>query len=237
MGVSREAVADPDRNLVVTYRRLEADDVRAAAAQHRRAFPDYFLGHMGQHFLELFYAQFVDSPGHYGFVALADGRVVGTVIGSVDLPRLFHDFYRRHFGSLAAIVAVRVIRDGYVRRHLLARLAHIAKAIKSRLGRAAAAAPDPSAWPPSQLLSIGVDEKFRGMGIGEALTEHFCMALADDAMDAVGLSVRPDNAAAIAFYLRTGWIRMSTAPDSATFWRRLEPTQDSAVISQGGMPS
>lgn len=237
MGVPRDAVAAPGRDAVVTLRPLEADDLPAAAALHRRAFRDYFLGHMGQRFLELFYAQFVGAPGHYGFVALAGGRVVGTVIGSVELSRLYHDLYRRHFGSLAAIVAVRVVRDGYVRRHLRARLAHVTKAVKSRLGRGVGAVPDQLAWPSSQLLSIGVDEEFRGMGIGEALTERFCRALADDGMDAVGLSVRSDNAAAIAFYLRTGWIRKSTAPDSATFWRRLEPARGPTEIIEGGMPT
>ncbi len=206
---------------MVTYRSLQLDDVPAAARLHRSVFRGYFLGHMGQRFLELFYDEFVATRGNYGMVALVDETVVGTVIGSVDLAHTFNDFYRRRFWPLAWAFLLQVIRDGYVRRHTAVRLAHIVKAIQSRLGIRTSSGPDPEVWPPAQLLSIGVASSFRGAGIADGLIERFCQALASDGVDAVGLSVRSDNHRAIAFYARTGWIRGRVDPASETFWRRL----------------
>ena len=207
-----------------TYRRFVASDAPTAAELHRAVFRDYFLGRMGQRFLELFYAEF-DRPGNYGFVALVEGRLVGTVIGSTDLARMFNDFYRRNFPALARAYLVQAIRDTYVRRNTAARLAHVVKAVQSRLGLRPSSAPDPKAWPPAQLLSIGVAEEHRGAGIAEALTERFCTALAADGVDAVGLSVRSDNARAAAFYVRTGWVLDRSDAKSSTYWKRL--SQDS----------
>lgn len=214
---SRDHLANETES--VAYRSLRLTDVPAAAELHRSIFHDYFLGHMGQRFLELFYAEFVATPGNYGIIAAVDGKVVGTVIGSADLPRLFHGFYRHHFLSLAAAFLVQVIRDDYVRRHAAVRLTHVIKAVQSRLGVRPTAAPDPAAGPSAQLLSIGVSELFRGSGIAEELTARFCQALAADGVDTVGLSVRSDNPRAIAFYSRTGWIQDRANPTSTTFWR------------------
>jgi succinoglycan biosynthesis protein ExoA len=206
----------------IEYRALTLADVAGAARLHREVFADYFLGHMGQRFLELFYAEFAGRPGNYGFVALSGEHVVGVVVGSSDLGTFFPDFYRRHFIELAVRVLVQLVRDDYVRAHVAARIPHVAMAVRSRLGSGAgAAAPDPDAWPPAQLLSIGVAAPYRGLGIAEALTERFCAGLAADGVDAVGLSVLNGNARAISFYGKSGW-RLRTADDtSMTFWRPL----------------
>jgi ribosomal protein S18 acetylase RimI-like enzyme len=223
----RSADAIPPRGPAAEIRLLERRDLRAAAELHQRVFADYFLGHMGRRFLELFYAEFVGNPGNYGFVAIREHRLVGTVIGSVDLDRFFHDFYRRRFLSLAGAVAAQIIRDPYVRGNLPARVSHVGRAARSWLGRSprreTAASSD---WPPAQLLSIGLDEEPRGMGIAEALVARFCDALAADGVDAVGLSVRPDNPRAIAFYERTGWLVQRVGPTSVTFCRSLDPARD-----------
>lgn len=212
-------------------RPLRAGDVAAAAALHQRVFRDYFLGHMGQRFLELFYAQFVDSAGSYGLVAVRDDRVVGAVIGSIDLPRLFHVFYRRHFGSLAVALVVRFVRDRYVRQNLADRLGHVGRAARSLLARHPRTSESSEDWPPAQLLSIGVDDDVRGRGVAEALVTRFCEALAADGVDAVGLSVRPANARAIAFYTRTGWLIQRGGPESITFWRAVVRPAEPSVIS------
>jgi ribosomal protein S18 acetylase RimI-like enzyme len=213
-----EAAAD---NGTVVYRDLQVGDLPAAAALHREVFGDYFLGHMGQRFLELFYGEFVGRSGTYTVVALDGGRVVGTVIGATDLGKVFSDFYRRHFLALAWQVMVRFVRDGYIRGHVRSRLPHVGRAIKSRLG---IARPTPAAvaeWPAAQLLSIGVAASQRGTPVGAELVTRFCDRMAADGVDAVGLSVFEDNPRAIAFYERMGWTRGENSGGSATFYRRL----------------
>jgi ribosomal protein S18 acetylase RimI-like enzyme len=207
----------------VVYRDLEIGDLPAAAALHREVFADYFLGHMGQRFLELFYGEFVGRPGTYTVAAVDGGSVVGTVIGATDLSKVFSDFYRRHFLALAWQVMVRFLRDGYVRGHVRSRLPHVGRAVKSRLGiaRPAAATAAAAEWPQAQLLSIGVAASQRGTSVAAELMTRFCDRMAADGVDAVGLSVFEDNPRAIAFYERMGWTRGENSGGSATFYRRL----------------
>lgn len=208
----------------VTYRNLTMLDVPGAARLHREVFADYFLGHMGQQFLEVFYREFVGRPGNHGVVAIVDGQVAGAVIGSSDLARFYAGLYRRHFAVLGIRFAVRVARDGYIRRHMAARLPHVATAVRSRLGLGRSLPPSSSEEPPAQLLSIGVADRRRGLGIADELTRRFCDLLADEGVGAVGLTVFNENTGAIAFYERTGWRRRPAGPVSTAFVRVLRPS-------------
>ena len=107
-----------------------------------------------------------------------------------------------------------------MRSNILARVPHVLTAIRSRLG-SGGAAPDPDAWPPAQLLSIGVAAPYRGRGIAEGLTQRFCDRLVADGVDAVGLSVLSGNAGAITFYERSGWQLRTADASSMSFWRPL----------------
>lgn len=213
------AAAAAAHGAAITYRAMTGSDAPGAARLHEVAFADYFLSHMGTGFLEIFYREFVGRPGNYGVVAIADGIVIGAVVGSSDLARFFTGLYRGHFVALGSRFVLRLVADGYVRRHAAARLPHLVKALESRIGTRSAHAPDPDAWPSAQLLSIGIHPAFRGRGIADELTERFLGLLADDDIEAVGLSVRNDNAGAIAFYDRTGWRRQRTDATTMTFWR------------------
>ncbi len=213
----------------IAYRPLSAADLHGAAGLHEAVFSDYFLGHMGTAFLELFYGEFVDRPGNYGFVAVQSGRVVGAVVGAADLSGFYPDFYRRHFAKVSVMTAARLVRDGFIRRHIAARAPHLATAVRSRLGRGEAPAPDPDAWPPAQLLSIGVAADHRGRGIADGLTQLFCAALAADGVEAVGLTVFNDNGRAIRFYEKDGWRVQRTDEASTAFWMPLTPEVEAPV--------
>jgi ribosomal protein S18 acetylase RimI-like enzyme len=204
-------------------RRMRLDDVAGAALLHRIAFPDYFLTHMGLGFLERFYSEFVDRSMNYGFVAICDEKVIGSVVGTVDSGTLFSQFYRRHFLSLALVLAGRVIVDPYIRRNLVSRMAHVRQALSSRFARRRRTSPaiDPPAenQVPARLLSIGVHPEKRGSGLAEQLVDRYCEALWQDGQERVGLSVRSENLRAIAFYERTGWQRAGASAASVQYTR------------------
>jgi len=206
---------------------MRSDDVAGAALLHRIAFPDYFLTHMGQGFLERFYSEFVDRSSNYGFVAIGDEKLVGSVVGTLDSGRFFSRFYRRHFLSLALTLAGRVIVDPYIRRNLVSRMAHVRQALSSRFTRRQRTDPaiDPSAagQVPARLLSIGVHPEKRGSGLAEQLVDSYCEALWQDGLERVGLSVRPENQRAIAFYEKTGWQRVGASAASVQYTRSTRP--------------
>ena len=208
-------------------REIEPKDVPGAARLHRIVFHDYFLTHMGQGFLERFYSEFVDRDGNYGYVAICGNEVVGSVIGTLDYQRCFNRFYRRHFPRLALTFMGRLVMDPYIRRHLVSRMAHVRQALYSIAVRrqqvsvaAESLAADGAA---AHLLSIGVHPDHRGSGLAEQMVDRYCDALWEDGWERVGLSVRPENARAIAFYEKTGWQRIGSSPNTLRYSRSTRP--------------
>lgn len=208
-------------------RELESKDVPGAARLHRTVFPEYFLTHMGQGFVERFYSEFVDQDGNYGYVAICGKELVGSVIGTLDYQRCFNRFYRRHFPRLALTLVGRTIVDPYIRRHLASRMAHVRQALHSIIARrlqVSVAAESPvSDQTLAHLLSVGVHPDQRGSGLAEQLVDRYCCVLWQDGWECVDLSVRPENARAIAFYERTGWQRIGSSPYTLHYSRSTRP--------------
>lgn len=201
---------------------MQRADTPAVARAHAAAFPDYFLTHLGDGFLQLFYAEFVDNPAHPGFVAKVDGRVVGFVVGTLQPEALYKDFYRRNFVRLIGIVAERVATDAYVRHHISARMQHVLLAARSYVLRndapAQASGEDHGG---AHLLSIGLLPDARGLGIGEGLMSVFERRVQADGAHKVLLSVRADNPRAIAFYQKCGWRKERMSEASIVFAKDL----------------
>ncbi len=80
----------------IQVRRIQGEDLPGIASLHRQVFPDYFLTHLGQGFLQRFYREFVDRPGNYGCVAIHDGRPIGVVVGTTDADTFYSQFYSRN---------------------------------------------------------------------------------------------------------------------------------------------
>jgi ribosomal protein S18 acetylase RimI-like enzyme len=216
-------------NFAYQITQLQPQDVPATVRLHRQVFLDYFLTHMGQEFLELFYHDLIPRPG-YSFLAKHNGQVIGFVAGTIELDQFYRRFYQQHFLSLARIVIVRTITDPYIRRTIWQRRFHLRNAGKALLRwrpvqqsefaqPTAVAAPIPNRT--AHLLSIGVANDFRGQGIAEALSDHFCQAVAEDGVDKVLLSVLAGNSRAIHFYTKTGWRLVEKGHSSLEFSRSL----------------
>jgi ribosomal protein S18 acetylase RimI-like enzyme len=211
----------------IRVRRMAADDVAEVASLHRCIFPDYFLTHMGQRFLERFYGEFVDRPGNHGFVAIYCDRAIGVVIGTSDCDAFYRRFYSRNLGITALTFGRRFLADAHIRSNFVTRMAHVRHALGSVFHRprgsvAARTASTPSPVP-ACLLSISVDPDFRGEGIADSLVDCFREQLWQVGVEWVGLSVRPDNHRAIAFYEKTGWQRGQAARTTIQFSRSTRP--------------
>lgn len=199
------------------------NDLPEIARLYEEAFSDHFLGHMGQKFLTLFCAQFMNSPVNYGYVAKCDGRPVGFVLGTIG-SEPFHQLYRENFIALSLIVIKRYLRDAYIRKHITKRLGNILVALKTLLPNNKGKSIDqPNTYVPARLLAIGVNSNYRGSGIANKLTSHFCDQMKLQGFMKVGLSALAWNERAISFYKKDGWIQDGGSETSLKFIRILNP--------------
>lgn len=201
---------------------LGPNDIPEVAQLYEDAFSNHFLGHMGQKFLGLFCSHFVNSPTNYGYVAKYKGKPVGFLLASTDSAP-FHQFYRRNFLVLALIVFKRYLMDSYVRKNIAKRLGNILVAIKTLLpfSKTGSITNQGNTFKPARLLAIGVGSKYRGIGIADKLTSHFCEEMKSKGLKKVGLSVLPWNERAINFYNKDGWIEEERSETSLSFTRDL----------------
>lgn len=211
----------------IEIRPLTSVDVSHVASLHRQIFVDYFLTHLDQRFLELYYSEFVDRPGNkanYGFVACVEKEIVGTVIGTSNAHELYKAFYRRNIIILCLIVLKQFVLDSFIRSHLLSRISHIKLVLKSVIPFAnvklTMADVTVSSTPTARLLSICVDNHYRGKyGVANDLVRTFCARLKKEGIEYVGLSVRKDNLRAISFYKKNGWAQEKSGGNSISFIR------------------
>lgn len=202
-------------------RNMCTSDLEAIVALHLRAFPDYFLSHLGATFLHHFYSEFVEQRHSYGFVALNEEQIVGLVMGVADSAAHYRRFYRRHAINLIPIVVSRLVTDNYVRKNFRSRLPHLSILFRSFLqSRQASSTYSARAEGiPARLLSIAVDSDYRGQGIADELVRYLCDAMHRNGIERVGLSVLKNNSRAVAFYEKTGWQREKTTPQGIYYWR------------------
>lgn len=193
------------------------------AQLYEEVFSDHFLGHMGQGFLRLFCAQFMNSPTNYGYVAKNKGRIIGFVFGTID-GRPFSRFYRQNFWKLVFLVMARYVKDDYVRKHIKSRRSYISDALNSffrRRPRRSKRSHERSLFTPARILAIGVAPSFRGLGIANRLTGHFCSQMKQEGIKKVGLSTLPWNERAIRFYKKDGWTVEESNDSSVSFMRSI----------------
>lgn len=201
---------------------IRLNDLPKIARLYEDAFADHFLSHMGPEFLKLLCAQFMNSPTNFGFVAKCNGSPVGFLLGTID-SEPFVQFYHQNFIVLSLIVMKRYLMDAYVRKHIIKRLGHILVAIKTLF-----TFPKRESTPnqyntsvPAKLLAIGVDSNYRGIGIANKLTSHFCAEMKSKGLKEVGLSVLIWNERAIGFYKKDGWIQEESSETSLIFSRHI----------------
>jgi ribosomal protein S18 acetylase RimI-like enzyme len=204
---------------------LTPDDIADVVRLHQRCFADYFLTQLGSWFLRRFYEEFLRHPFSYGVVGrLPSGELVGFVVGTSNSRDHFRGFYRRNAVPAVPLVLGKLFAKSTVRRMILARLRHVFFAVRTLLpggNRPTRVPTGPANQCPVRLLSIAVSPEHRGSGAAQAVAEFFESVLRTAGHDRYGLSVRPENARAIAFYRRAGWQLTHESPAGLWFEKDL----------------
>jgi ribosomal protein S18 acetylase RimI-like enzyme len=181
----------------VTVRLAGVDDAPRLAELHATRMTEGFLSALGPRFLRILYRRVVASPDAFALVAEApiDGTtaVVGFAAATLDVG----DLYRRfalHDGVIAGIAAAPQLARSW--RKVLETLRYPASA-----GAALGAVPD------AEILSVAVDPRATGLGIGTQVVDAATAELARRGVGAAKVVTGADNVAALALYARCGFVR------------------------------
>lgn len=92
--------------------RLTAADAKPLATLHRRAFPGFFLSHLGEPFLRQFYLGFVDDETAVTVVARDElGEPYGVTVGTTHPAGFFSRLLLRRLMGFVFASAAAVLRD------------------------------------------------------------------------------------------------------------------------------
>lgn len=228
-----------------TVRGMSTSDLKSVALLHQALFPGQLLTLLGTNLLIRFYGEFVTGEESLAFVAVADGEPVGLVTATRHKAALFRRFYRANLPRvvLTACATPRIWgllwRGAATRRtqlrHVLGMLS-----VRAQTSSSNGSAPEDVTMDiPTRLMSIGVAPAWRGKGLAEKLVEVLCERLRAEGVDVVGLSVRQENARAIRYYDRTGWIVHQRTASGIYYYRGTDnscPTLSEGDPSSGTSP-
>lgn len=134
-------------------RRLAVDDCDRIGDVDVAARTAATLGFLGPAFFARLYRALIAGPDAVGFVAEADGRLVGFVVGTTRTRAALRGALRRSFVPLAAHAAAALLRRP-------ARLGSLMAALRY---------PDRAHAEGAELLVIAVAPDWQGRGVGRAL--------------------------------------------------------------------
>jgi ribosomal protein S18 acetylase RimI-like enzyme len=177
---------------------LRAEHARPVADLHRQAIPTGFISSLGPAFVTELYRAIASCPHGFGFVSIRGERVTGFVAGALHVGSLYRYILLRRGYRLMVPLARFLVRPGTIRR-ILQTLLYPA--------RVSADLPKP------EILSIAVAADERGRGTAVALMDAAVDELRRRGCPDVKLVVAADNAAANAFYRKTGF-ELATTIDS-----------------------
>ena len=195
------------------------DSVRIAGL-HCRQIPWGLLTQCGARFVAAFYSDLVDSPWGFAFVAAAsDGALAGFASGVTEWRRFSGSFLRRH-PWLAAGALAESFRRGRWRRMLETR------------GYMAS-----SHLPPAELVSIAVDPRFRGHGVGAALVQRVTGEFGVRGVTSVRVTTASANVFARRLYEKQGFRLHAEVEIHCGERASIYTTTVRAAPPEGGLPA
>lgn len=207
MNASVNPSSEPSRSRArdVKLRPMQRADLPYVVREHRVHFPGGFFARLGPGFLTAYYGSYAFSDGAHAYIAEAQGRTIGFLVGVTDPAAHRRNMLRRHRRSL--------LLRGLVALSLRPRLAaSFLRTRATRYGRAllrqgVTRAPDtrePSARV-AVLAHVAVAQAEQSQGAGSALVEQFLKDAASADCELVTLVTLSDPPGAREYYSRRGW--------------------------------
>jgi len=191
----------------ITIRPLSSSDLPQVAEIHLLAFPSSALTRLGKEAVRRYYEWQMVGP--HDLVAV--GAFLGDQMAGFSFGGTFRGavvgYIRRNWPYLLfrSLSRFWLFTDGLFRSRVKGGLALLARFIRGKNKPGTRAAQAATSIPEYGILSIAVNPRFQGRGIGRLLmSENECAAQSRQ-FHRMGLNVSPNNEQAIRFYRSLGW--------------------------------
>jgi ribosomal protein S18 acetylase RimI-like enzyme len=174
-------------------RSMQWPDVEAVVAIHLESFNGFFLARLGARFLKEFYRSILRDATSIALVSQGHTGLAGFAVGTTQPAGYYRRMLLRRWPHLLVAALPQILR----RPDTVLRL----------LRRVSAAAERPCPPDEALLLSIAVQPRAQGQGVGRGLLEAFLREAAQRRAARVSLTTdRLDNERANRFYVRSGFV-------------------------------
>ena len=165
------------------------NDAEKIAAIHYDNFKNAFLCDLGLSFLRLLYRWILTFNKGFGYIIKDEDNIFGFVTGVYDSSNLISLFIKKNFFKVLSILILNFIKKPNNIKKVFETIIYSKKSdidIKA------------------ELISIAIENKYRGKGYSDSLFFHFIEHLKPEKINIFKITVDKDNLAANKFYLKCG---------------------------------
>lgn len=167
----------------------QPNDSENIAIIHYNNFKNAFLCDLGINFLILLYNWILSSNSGFGFIVKNDNKIIGFVSGVYNSSGIISSFIKKNFLKAAPLLVLNCFKKPKNLKRIFETIFYPKKSdidIKA------------------ELLSIAVDDNYRGKGYSQELFRYFKEYLEKQDITVFKITVDKDNVAANKFYINRG---------------------------------
>jgi GNAT superfamily N-acetyltransferase len=137
---------------------LNNEYVAQVARLHIHGISEGFISSLGEKFVSSLYRGIIESEQAFGFVAVRDGQILGFICCAESVGKVYKQVLKKHFFQLGVAFLPKIFCWRFW-KNALETLCYPAKAQGH------------DDLPSAEVLSIVVDDKAQGLGVGRLLIE------------------------------------------------------------------
>jgi len=174
---------------MISISKMEAKHLNEVVKLHRRLLPG-FLSYLGSPAIHFFYSTALSIKGSFGWVGTINGKLAGFAFGSLCGSSIYRKVFIRKplLGTLIIFLSI------------FHNIFWVIKTVRCFLNFRS----KQYQWDQPELIFIGVDVPFQGVGLGKLLVRKVCEDLAQRGITSFQLSMDSHNEKTQRFYQSLG---------------------------------
>lgn len=199
-------------NEVIKVEVVSKEDLDEIVELHCKIFRNYFLKNLGFELVKKYYQAYDDDKGTIFLKASYNNEIVGFVLTTSNYSNIIKSFYKDNFYLLSKKIVIETLKMNKT----------IFLGLKSRVMNVFKKSKEENVEEEENcLLSIAIDDNFRGKKIADVLINKVEMQLKENQIKAYSLSVKKDNTGAKKFYEKIGFEKIGGKGELEYYTKKL----------------